>query len=205
MPLPVAAQTRSRTWCQGSWAGQAIIHPSSRRSYPPSHHNLSTSVKMASGPYGAVQSYDHWLNLGVPLNRQVQCRMRRRPSGYPVSKSINRGHSLGKRARGGHESERPVTCTDEDRESKFGRVYSVSGPVVIAEQMVRGCPTFASRALMLNDCLLLLLSSFRLELRCTSWYDPCIRTFAMTLWTGLTVLAVSSVAEHSRCESDTMN
>lgn len=28
------------------------------------------------------------------------------------------------------------TITDEDRESQFGKVYSVSGPVVVAENMV---------------------------------------------------------------------
>lgn len=30
---------------------------------------------------------------------------------------------------------------DEDRESNFGKVYSVSGPVVIAENMVRSDKT----------------------------------------------------------------
>lgn len=37
---------------------------------------------------------------------------------------------------------------DEDRESKFGKVYSVSGPVVIAENMV--CPQLGNCTIFSN-------------------------------------------------------
>ena len=32
----------------------------------------------------------------------------------------------------------PTFAADEDRESQFGKVFSVSGPVVVAEDMVSG-------------------------------------------------------------------
>jgi hypothetical protein len=76
------------------------------------------------------------LMLHHPAGRLGQCRTQRRPSGYrvrpitPIVMSVFACCELMLMLM-------LNTRTDEDRESKFGKVFSVSGPVVVAEDMVR--------------------------------------------------------------------